>query len=158
MVYQQVISALDVILSPLTVFPYHISVLLISVLLTVLILCLNRVFINKDLMKQIKSRMEELRENLTQAQKEGNKENINKYMSEMMKTNSEYMRHSFKVLVISMIVVLIFLPWIKYRYEGLAVATLPFNLPFVGSSLNWLYWYILVSFAVGWIINKLFGT
>ena len=68
-------------------------------------------------------------------------------------------RGLFWCLIVSMIVIAIFLPWVQSKYEGFAaVASLPFNLPFVGSSLNWLYWYILVSLTIGWIVNKLFGA
>jgi len=106
----------------------------------------------------LKRNMEEIKENLTEAQKEGNKENVNKFLSELMKVNNQYLRHSFKTLIISLLIVSLFLPWLAQKYQGLTVATLPFNLPFIGSGLNWLYWYIFVSLAVGWLIRKLLGA
>jgi len=27
--------------------------------------------------------------------------------------------------------------------------------PFIGTTLDWLLWYILVSLAIGWVIRKL---
>lgn len=154
---EQIISALDFLFLPLTFFQNHISILLISILLTTIIFVINRLFVNKNLVNETKRKMEEIRESLTQAQKEGNKENIEKFLNELMKTNTQYMRQTFKTLIISLIIISFFLPWLNYRYQGLTVAALPFNLPLIGSSLNWLYWYILISLAVGWVIRKIFG-
>jgi uncharacterized membrane protein (DUF106 family) len=39
----------------------------------------------------------------------------------------------------------------------MAVAELPFNVPMVGSSVDWIFWYILVSFTIGWVVRKVFG-
>ena len=60
--------------------------------------------------------------------------------------------------MVSMVVVLAILPWVANRYEGLAVAAVPFEIPLLGSSLTWIYWYILVSITVSWISNRFFGA
>lgn len=158
MVIETIAAALDLVLTPITIFPMYISVLLVAALITVLIMGLNRLFINRTVIKEIKKRMEEIREQLTQAQKIGDKENTSKFLNELMKTNSQYMKHTFKTLIISLIVISLFLPWLSFKYEGLAVAQLPFALPIIGTSLTWLYWYILVSLSVGWLLRKLLGS
>jgi uncharacterized membrane protein (DUF106 family) len=109
------------------------------------------------LIEEVKNKMEEIRENLTQAQKVGNAEEINKFLKEMMKTNSQYMRQMLKAMIISIVVLAMFLPWLNYKYGGVAIVKLPFTLPILGSSLNWVWWYVLVSFAMGWVIKKLLG-
>lgn len=147
----------DVVFSPLNILQNHVSIFLISFALTIVVLILNRIFVNKDLIREIKNKMADIRENLTKAQKEGNKENVEKFLSELMKVNNEYMKHSFKSLMVSLIVLSLFFPWLNYKYAGLTVATLPFNLPIIGSKLTWLYWYILVSFTIGWVIRKIFN-
>lgn len=158
MVFEQLIAAFDVVFAPLAVFQPILSVFLISTLLTVIIVVLNKLVVDRKLVKEIKDKMEEIRENLTRAQKEGNKEETNKFFAEMMKVNNQYMKHTFKALIISLIVIALFLPWVKYKYEGMIVATLPFSLPVIGANLTWLYWYILVSFAIGWVINRIVGS
>jgi uncharacterized membrane protein (DUF106 family) len=157
MVFEQITGMVSLILSPLSSFVPVLAVAIFSALLTLLIFGLNRVVTNRKMLKELKEKMENIRESLTQAQKEGNKENIEKFLNEMMKTNSEYMRHSFKALIVSTIILVIFLPWLNAKYSGSVVAYLPFSLPLVGSSLTAIYWYILVAFAVGWVVNKLFG-
>lgn len=157
MVLEQITGMVNLALAPLTVFPPTVAVLILSIFLTLLIFGLNRIVINKELLRELKGKIEYIKENLTQAQKEGDKEKIDKFLNEMMKTNSEYMRHSFKTIIISLVILMTFLPWLQFKYKGLAVASLPFSLPIIGSSLTAIYWYIFVSLAVGWIINKLFG-
>jgi len=118
---------------------------------------INKFSINKKAVREIKNRMEEIRENLTKAQKEGNKEETNRFLNEMMKANNDYMKQTFAALIISIVVLSLFLPWLRYRYEGKVVAALPFSLPVIGSSMGWVWWYVLVSFTVGWVIKKLLG-
>lgn len=152
---EPLIAVFDMIFGPLAILKPHISLLIVSAILTVIVLFLNKLVTNRNLLKEVKTKMEEIKENLTRAQKEGNTEEINKFLSEMMTVNNQYVKQNFKALVVSLVVVAIFLPWLGYKYGGSMVAALPFNLPIIGSSLSWSYWYILVSLAVGWVIRKL---
>jgi len=155
---EQIGAILDVVLGPLTVLPPYLAIAIVSALLTILIIGFSRIVTKKKILDELKGKMEEIRENLNKAQQAGDKESINKHLGEMMKLNSQFMKHSMKTLIISFIVILFILPWVQFRYEKTAsVVSLPFNLPFIGSSLNWVGWYFLVSLAIGWILNKLFS-
>ena len=153
--FDWLVQVFDFLLGPLTVFKPVVSLLLVSTILTVIVILLNRALVNKDLLKEIKSRMEETREKMTKAQKDGRTEDVDKFLAEMVKSNNEYMKHTFKTLLASLIVLALFLPWIKYKFEGMSVAALPFNLPLLGSQLDWIWWYVLISLAVGWVIRKI---
>ena len=153
--FEWLFQAFDFVLGPLTVFKPILSLLLVSTLLTIIVILINRIFVNKDLLKNIKNRMDEIRENLTKAQKDGRSEDASKLLSDMMKSNNEYMKHTLKALIISLVVIALFFPWIQYKFQGMNVATLPFSLPLIGSQLNWVWWYILISLAMGWVIKKL---
>jgi uncharacterized membrane protein (DUF106 family) len=118
---------------------------------------LNRLLTNTKAVKELKDKMQEIREQLTAAQKIGDKENTNKFLNEMMNMNNEFMKHSYKSMLVSLVVIAIFLPWMTSKYGGMTVAALPFDVPFIGSSLNWVLWYVLVSFTIGWVVRKLFG-
>jgi uncharacterized membrane protein (DUF106 family) len=131
------------------------SLLITSSLITALLVVVTRLLMNKKVVDEIKNRMEEIREQLTAAQKAGDTELANKHLADMMKTNSEYMRQTFKALIVSIVVVSIFLPFLKSGYEGMSAIKLPFSLPFLGSQITWIYWYILVSFAMGWVLRKI---
>ena len=153
--FEQLIVIFDIIFGPLSVFKPHISLLIVSSILTVIVLLLGKLAVNKNLLKEIKTKMEEIKENLAKAQKENNTEQINNFLAEMMKLNGQFMKQNFKSMIISLVVISLFLPWLGAKYGGASVAALPVNIPFIGSSLSWMYWYILVSLAVGWVIRKL---
>jgi uncharacterized membrane protein (DUF106 family) len=155
--FEQLLTVFDFIFSPFFVFSPVVSLVLVATTLTVIVMAANMLAVNRKAVKEIKDRMEQIRENLTKAQKEGNKEETNKFLSEMMSINSEYMRQTFRAMIISIVIISIFLPWLKYKYDGKFTASLPFNAPIVGSSIGWLLWYFIVSFTVGWIIKKVLG-
>jgi uncharacterized membrane protein (DUF106 family) len=146
-----------VLFSPLNIFSPMISLMLLSSFLTILILIITKFFVNTKVLREIKDEMEKIREQLSAAQKQGDQESANQFLSKMMETNSKYMKHSFKALIISIIVLSLFLPYLRYKYEGIVIAQLPLNIPFIGTSLGWLYWYVLVSFMIGWVARKILG-
>jgi uncharacterized membrane protein (DUF106 family) len=143
--------------SPLNAFSPMISLLLLSSFLTILVLVITRFFVNTKVLREIKQEMEKIREQLSAAQKSGDKQLQNEFLSKMMQANNKYMQHSFKAVIVSIIVLSLFLPYLKYKYEGAVIARLPFTVPFIGNSLTWLYWYILVSFMIGWVARKALG-
>lgn len=143
------------LIAPLMATKPVLSLLIVSSVMTAIVVVMTRLMINKKVVGEIKDKMENIREQLTVAQKAGNTEEANKHMADMMKVNSEYMRQTFKALMASIVVLALFLPFLKQSYEGMAVVTMPFTVPVLGSSLNWVYWYILVSFAMGYLLRKL---
>lgn len=151
------VNVVDTAFSPLAIFNPAISLFIVSTFITVLVIVLSKFATNRKAMKEIKDKLQDIREQLTAAQKSGDNESASKFLSEMMSVNNEYMKHMYKGLFVSLIVITIFLPWVRYSYGTGAVASLPFNVPMLGSELNWVLWYILVSFTMGWVIRKLFG-
>lgn len=149
---------LNPLFSPLLILPPIISISVIAFLVTVLILLVNRIFIKKNVVSEFKAKIENLREQLITFQKEGNMEKIKEIMNEITKENVAYMKQMVKVLLISIFVMMIFLPWVQYNYKDVTVAKLPLAMPYMGSNLNWFVWYFLVSVAIGWILKKLLGV
>lgn len=150
-------NAFAFVFAPLNIFPPIISVMLLSSLLTVLVILVTRVFVNTKVLREIKDEMEKIREELTAAQKQGDKEAADNHLKRMMAVNSKYMTHSFKATIVSIVVLALFLPYLKFKYEGLIVANLPLTVPFIGNTLGWLGWYVLVSFMIGWVFRKVLG-
>jgi len=155
--FEKITGMMTVALSPLFTLDPLIAVFIFSVFLTGIITLINRFAVNRKLMKEIKTKMTEIRENLTKAQKEGNKEDTNKFLNEYMQTNSQMMKQNFKSLAISIVLVFLFLPVLSSHYKGVVVATLPFSLPKIGSSMGWLLWYFLVSLTISWVMKKIVG-
>lgn len=151
------VASFDFIFAPIVALSPILSLTVISVALTAIILMINRALVDKDVVKHLKDRIEEIREELTRAQKAGDNEAATKALNDLMGVNSAYMKQTFKVLMVSLVIIAMFMPWLKYKYSGAAVATLPFSLPLIGTKVNWILWYVLVSFTIGWVVRKLLG-
>lgn len=157
MVFEILISGMEILFSPLTFMPPFISIFFISLILTFLVFLVNLRTTRGKYLKELKKRIEEIRENLTKAQKERNQKKMEEFFQELLKLNKEYLKHSFKAIFISFVIIITILPWLQFKYEGMVIATLPFSLPFIGQKMNWMGWYLLVSFTVAWIIRNLIG-
>lgn len=156
-VFSIVAGVVNPVFAPLLAFPAYIALLIFSMILTAIIFGINKLMINRKLAKEIKTKLTEVRENLTKAQKEGRKEDANKFLSEYMSINSQYMRQMFKVMIVSFVVIILFFPWAADKFSGMSVAALPFALPIMGTSAHWIFWYILVSITTSWLLRKFVG-
>ncbi|MBU5537189.1 MAG: EMC3/TMCO1 family protein [Candidatus Aenigmatarchaeota archaeon] len=147
----------DPLFAPLLALKPHVGLFIFSMVLTTIIYGINRLMINRKVAKEIKEKLAIVKENLTRAQKEGRKSDINKFLSEYMAINNQYLRQTFKVIALTFIVVIILFPWANARFSGVTVANLPFSLPVIGNNINWIGWYILVSITGSWLLRKFLG-
>jgi len=143
-----------------------ITIFIFSAFLTIAIALVNRFAVNRKIMKEVKVKMTEVKENLSKAQKEGKTEEINKYMSEYMKLNTESMKQQFKSLLISIVFIMIFLPILNLKYSGMEILKMPFPFPliafkpfhfYLSQSGGWILWYFLVSLSIGITFKKIIG-
>jgi uncharacterized membrane protein (DUF106 family) len=149
----------DPVFAPLTIFPPYIAILILSIILTAAIMGISRLFVNRNLMIQLKEQMENVKEKLNVAQKSGNKEEQTTQLNELMKINSQYMSHSMRIMMVSIVVAILFFPWLGFRYAGISAVELPFAIPIVGwETLDWLGWYIISAFTVGIVMRKIMGS
>lgn len=158
MIVDALISFFDFIFSPLLILKPHISLFIISSIIAILVILTNKFFVNRKKVDEIKRRMEEVRLKIAEAQKSGDQEYANKLLNELLKINAEHLKQNLRALVVTLVLISFILPWIKYRYEGMAVLNLPFSIPIIGSSFSWVVWYFLASFVVSWILRKVFGV
>jgi uncharacterized membrane protein (DUF106 family) len=153
---EQITGFVNILLSPVTVFYPPVAVAVLAAFFTVFIFVCNRLLVKKEMVESIRKRMNEIREQLTIAQQAKNIQAVEKWMKELVEVNNQYIKNTLKGLLITIAVSIIVLPWITTKYSG-AVVRLPFEVPFLGNSLTGLYWYVMVSFVVGIVINKLIG-
>lgn len=147
----------DPLFAPLLALRPHVALFMFAAILTVIIYGINKLMVNRKVAKEIKDKLAAVKENLTKAQKEGRKDDINKFLSEYMAINNQYLRQTFKVMAVTFVVVIILFPWASSRFSGVSVASLPFALPIIGTNLGWIAWYILVSITGSWLLRKLIG-
>ncbi len=126
-----------------------------SAAILVLINIFYRILVNQTKAKEAKDTIAELSKKMKENQKSGNKEEASKAMSRMMQEQGALMRMSMKPMIVSLVIVIIFLPVLSGLYNGITVASLPLPLPMVNQSVGWLGWYIIFSIPAAIVIRKL---
>jgi uncharacterized membrane protein (DUF106 family) len=148
--FEQLIAILNTISYP------PLALALLAAIVTCLVYALNRLVVKRQVLEEIKAKMAEIRENLNLAQQAKNVEAVEKWMKEFVSVNNKYIKLTVKSMIVTAAVSIIVLTWIGSRYSG-NVVRLPFEIPYLGGALSGVYWYVLVSVIVGWVINKLLG-
>ncbi|MDI6826411.1 MAG: EMC3/TMCO1 family protein [Candidatus Aenigmarchaeota archaeon] len=119
---------------------------------------INKKVLGTEKARETKKRMQDVRSEMLEAQKSGDKKRMNECLTELMKINSEYMRLSLKPMVISLILVIIILLFLRNTYTGMVVATIPNTLPVVGGiKLDWFWWYFISTLIVSMTVKKILG-
>jgi len=155
-------SMLNTIFSPIIGLNPALGILIICVIITGILTFVNKKMMGSTNAKEFKQKMEKVRSDMLEAQKSGEKEKVDKQMKRMMEMNSEYLQSMIKPLgvslVISMLLIILFFPWLKATYNGQIIMTIPTVLPLIGGKeLTWLWWYIICSFAVSISLRKILG-
>jgi len=136
-----------------------VMIFLIGAGISILTSLVNKKFLGAGVAKEVKDKMNETRAKMLEAQKSGNANEVNACLKELMKTNSEYMKFMFKPMMISIVLVLLILPFVSNAYQGLTVATIPNSVPVIGGyKLSWFWWYFICTFVISTIVRKLVGV
>ncbi len=143
-------SVLNIVFSPVVRLDPWMSILTISMIISIILTFVNKKVMNSTNANEVKQKMEKARAGMLEAQKNNDKESVDKQMKKMMEMNSEYLQSMIKPLsislAISMLLVILFFPWMRTLYEGKTIVTIPEGIPFIGGKvLNWLWWYIICS-------------
>jgi uncharacterized membrane protein (DUF106 family) len=133
------------------------ELLIYSTILSFFIAVVYRLLTKPEKMREIKKEMAFYREKANSAQKSGNKDEANKYSSEMLKMSQKQLKSTMKPMLASMVIFFIALGWFNTVFETLSV-TLPVAIPFIGTSLNWFWWYIIITIPATLIFRKLLGV
>jgi uncharacterized membrane protein (DUF106 family) len=150
-------------------------VFLIASLIALMIVLLQKWLIDYDKMEELQAEMKEVQAEAKAAQKSGDPKamaKVQKKQMELMPKNKELMTMQMKPTLITMIPILI----IFYGLSGNAVISnmaihisqgtyflllMPIWEIFWKSpiplTINWIGWYIVVSFAMSFLFRKLFG-
>ena len=144
---------IDLIMNPV------IGVFIFGLVISLVMTLINKKFLGSGKAKEVREKMNELREEMLKFQKSGDMKKVNEYLARMMKLNNEYMKFSFKPLIISFVIAILVLPLLNMLYTGKVVATIPNTIPVIGGfQLSWIWWYIIVSLVLGLIFRKLIGV
>ncbi|OGI11954.1 hypothetical protein A3K64_00585 [Candidatus Micrarchaeota archaeon RBG_16_36_9] len=131
--------------------------LLLSAIVIFLITLIYRFLVNQKEMREIKEKQKEYQSKMKDLQK-NNPEESKRAMAEMLALSNKQLRMSMKPMFISLIIfVAIVIPILPGLFPG-NVVNLPFSLPYFGQSLEWFWWYVIVSFPLNSIFRKFLGV
>ena len=120
------------------------GVIVLGLLISLFVTIINYFFLNKEKMREIKSRQKEIPAQIKEHQKAGNHEKLMDLNKEMLSHSMEMMKHSFTPMLITMVPMLLFFSFIRGVYSQTIISS------------SW-FWYYLISAIVGNIIfRKLF--
>ncbi len=120
-----------------------IDVLLLSIGLSALMIIVTRLLTDQKELKKIKNDMKFFKEKMEKARKSGDTVKAEQFMNEMLKASNKQLKHTMKPLFVSMIVFFGAFQFLGTTYADIVV-TLPFALPFLGTKINWFWWYLIV--------------
>jgi uncharacterized membrane protein (DUF106 family) len=132
------------------------SVLMVFVLSVILAFVLTLIYKflgNQDEARKLKSDMKFYKEKMNEAKKGNNKDEMNKYVSEMLKASQRQMKMNMKPMFASMVLFFLVLGWMGNIY-----AEVQFTLPVLGWVLNWFWIYFIVTIPFTVIFRKLMGV
>lgn len=119
----------------------HISIILLALIITFFISLVNYFVLDKERMREIKSRQKRLQEEIKKHQKEGNMDKAMALQKELLADMPEMFKHSLKPMLITLIPVLIFFSFVRGAYAQTSIAS------------SW-FWYYLITALVGSMIFR----
>ena len=122
----------------------HVSIIILAALVSLFITIVNYFILDKEKMRDIKSKQKELQKQISEHRKAGNTEKMMELNSEFMKHSMDMMRHSFKPLIITFIPIIIFFSFIRNAFLATTLAK------------TWFWWYLGSAIASSIIFRKLF--
>jgi len=117
---------------------------------------LYRLLTNPEKMRALKSQTNELKDKSSKAQKSGDTKESQRLMVEMLKANQQMMQSNMKPLMASLLFFVLIIGLLTGKYSGVVMA-LPFYVPFLGTSISWFVWYVVVGFAFNIFFRKMLG-
>ncbi len=130
------------------------AITLISMLLSLVIVLIYKFTADQPTMKSLKEQIEAERKKSGEAQKSNDVKAMDEALGKMTELNKKYLSMSMKPMLFSMVIFLPFLPWFFERFKDMII-NLPFEIPFAGSTLNWFWWYLLLSIPFNTIMRKI---
>ena len=133
------------------------EVMIWGIIVSLSMAAVYRVFIKPGEMSAIKKELEFFKKKMKAANKIGDTKKSQELLGEMMKVNQKMFSRNMRPMMASMLVAIVILGIIGQEHTA-AVIYLPFSIPFAGSELTWLWWYILVTVPFSMFFRKIAGV
>lgn len=113
----------------------------------------RHIVLDKDMLKEHKSKMKDIKDKMKEAQKNQDVKGMQKHQSDLMSLTMEQMKHSFKPMIFTMVPFILVFKWLRDTYGAAGTVVKLF-----GFQLGWFGWYFVCAVVSGMIINKLLGN
>ena len=117
------------------------SIIILALALSFFISLINYFFLDKERLREIKSRQKDIQTQIKVHQKSGDHNKAMELQKEMFSHTGEMFKHSLKPMLITTIPALVFFFFIRNTFEGTTIAS------------TWL-WYYFISAIIGSIIFR----
>ncbi len=126
----------------------------VSFLVTLFITLAYKYFTNQDEMKRLRKELKELQGAVKENKDDNTK--VLELQKEAMQKNAEYMKHSFKPMLVTFLPLIIVFGWLRGAYAGTGdLIHWGVAIPIFGTGAGWLLSYILFSFLFSFIVRKM---
>lgn len=155
---EPIFRLIDTITSPLPSIPPVYTILVVALAASFILMLLNKVLIDQTLVAEFKKQQQSFYKKMRGARKAKDfsaLKKADKDSQRMMQLQKKYFKEMMKVWMVTFLLFPVIFFYLGYKYGGLPIVVqLPFTLPWLGSSLGWLGWYIVCSAAPVTIFRK----
>lgn len=148
------------------VFSPVLEIIGITLVLSIIMAFLYRILTNPGEVRKLKADISHYREEMSKAQKAGDKEKMNKFLSEQMKANKRMLSQTMKPNFFSLAIFFVALGWLASAYGELIIAlpvllpVLTWEFPFIAMTMtyNWFWLYLIVILPSSIFFRKMLGV
>ena len=142
------------------------EVILITLILSVVMAILYRLLTKPGEVRKLKADMSHYKEEMSKAQKAGDREKASKFMSEQMNANKKLLSLTMRPNIFSFGIFIIALGWLASTYAELVVLlpillpVLSWEFPFITLTMtyNWFWLYLIVILPSSMFFRKMLGV
>lgn len=136
--------------------PAFLELVIISATITFVMSLIYKFLLKHDDYKELKTSVKEKQKKYKELEKTDKKE-AEQALNEMLMLNNKLLKLTMKPMFVSSIFILLTLGLIRDMFPG-TIVSLPISLPFLGSSFDWLGWYILISIPLNQFFRTMMGV
>ena len=92
------------------------AVVILSSLLSLIFSLANKVMVNQDKLKHVKAEMKKIQQEIKKARKKNNEKELSKLWEKSMKMNHQQLTMVLKPMVVSMLLIFMVFPWMRFTY------------------------------------------
>ncbi|MBC7120742.1 MAG: DUF106 domain-containing protein [Candidatus Methanosuratus sp.] len=162
-IYLGIVNAISGAMGPAKEYPWAVlSVFLITIMMAAISSGVTRLVVDVDLLRRRTAEVRAWQSEYTQAVRAKDDKAIarlKKKETAIKAAQSEMSKEQLKPMIFTIIPFFIFyyIFYAVFGYNQSVVAVSPISLPFVGTELNFWVWYLISSFSVSSLMQRLFG-